>query len=99
MTALALLTLNPFTGAFTGEYRAGFVNPKPITVQVQDDGTTHMSTPYQVLHGETDPSGTFSVSARGTRWDGSFTWSDGLLVGSFIVNGNPLVRGAMWLRR
>lgn len=94
--ALAVLT-NPFAGSYTGSYRAGFLNPKPLTVSIATDGTTHMATPYQTLHGETDNSGNFDVKAGPVRWIGSLHWDGPTLVGTFTAyaGGRP-VSGNVW---
>jgi len=97
---LLLLCTNPYAGNYAGTYRAGFVNPKPITVTIQDEGTTRMTlSSGLVLRGDTLPGGAFDVRTQaGWRWQGVWQWHGDVLVGDFQT-GNPLQPGRMWITR
>jgi hypothetical protein len=94
---IATILIHPFAGSYTGTYRAGFLNPKPISVTIRDEGTT-TAICSQTLTGETTPDGAFALRSRFDHWTGTFRWEGGVLVGTFRT-ANPLISGVMWLNR
>lgn len=95
--ALCLL-LNPYAGTYHGEWRAGFVNPKPLTVDIASNGWTVATTGAVLRTGWTRSDGTFTWSHAPAVWDGSFEWQGSQLVGVFTASGGSApVAGVMWL--
>lgn len=93
---LAALIVHPLAGSYTGTYRAGFLNPRPCSVVIADEGTTTVSLSNgAVLRGDTTLTGAFDVRTRaGWRWVGSFSVAAPGLVGTFKAGS---VSGVMWL--
>lgn len=93
---LAAILAHPLAGSYSGTYRAGFLNPRPCSVVIADEGTTAVSLSNgAVLRGETAPSGAFDVRTRdGWRWVGSFAVGASGLTGTFKAGS---VSGVMWL--
>lgn len=98
LCALATTAIADFTGNYSGTWRAGFVNPKPMTLTIAGTRTTGLNQ-YGFILGTTANDGSFNLINAGSSWVGSFYWNGSELVGDFIVNNNPLIQGHMWLTR
>lgn len=98
LTILAVLALNPYAGSYSGTWRAGFLNPKPITVSVASNGWTVATTQYGVRAGWTRSDGTFTWSQGANVWNGTVAWQGSQLTGTFTAyGGSAPVSGVMWL--